>query len=71
MTQSNDLSRSITKFLRSAGAPKSRHCHRCGALMEHIHAICYFDGKKWEIALPVCTECEPDSGALLQHFRVA
>jgi hypothetical protein len=71
VTQSSELSRSIIEFLHNSSVPKVRHCDRCGALMEHIRVICYFAGKEWDIGLPVCPECEPDSGELLEHRRAS
>lgn len=71
MTQSSELSQSIAEFLRTSSEPKVRHCDRCSTLMENISISCYFAGKEWDIGLPVCPNCEPDSGKLLEYRRAS
>ena len=71
MTQSSELSRSITEFLSSSSTPKVRHCDSCGTLLEHITAIFHFAGREWDIGLPVCPECEPESVGLIAHRRAS
>jgi hypothetical protein len=39
--------------------------------MEHITVIFHFAGKEWEIGLPVCPECEPESVGLIAHRRAS
>jgi hypothetical protein len=71
MAEASELSRSITEFLSTAGMPQIQHCHKCGSLMDHIGAVICFAGKHWDVALPVCRRCTPESADFIDPRNVA
>ena len=70
MAEVSELSRSITEFLSTAGMPQIQHCHKCGSKMDHIGAVIFFAGKSFDVALPVCRRCTPESADLIDHRKV-
>ncbi len=71
MAEASALSRSITEFLSTAAMPQIQHCHKCGSRMDHIGAVISFAGKHWDVALPVCRQCTPESAELIDRRNVA
>jgi hypothetical protein len=69
METSEDILSSVRNFLRSqAERPKQQQCPTCKSLMQHLDGLFWIiDGTeaKWQISLPFCPTCEPDSWALL------
>jgi hypothetical protein len=52
------LHQSIVEFLDSASTPPKRveRC-ACGAPMEYRETTFSYEGREWEIELPVCLKC--------------
>ena len=71
MAEVSELSRFITEFLSSAGMPQIQYCHKCGSLMDHVGVVISFAGKPWDVALPVCRQCTPESADLIDRRNVA
>ncbi len=71
MAQTTELSRSIVEFLNSSEVVKTRRCPSCGAPMEYVPVTFHFAGEAWDVGLPVCIWCEPESLELVDHRRVA
>jgi hypothetical protein len=53
------LRNSILEFLDSASArsQKQIYCWTCGTLLEYRNSTFFYDGRSWEITLPVCMKC--------------
>jgi hypothetical protein len=58
------LNQSIVKFLESASSAKNTtpRC-RCGATMKYQKTTIFYEGKGWEVELPVCVRCNPSPSA--------
>jgi hypothetical protein len=71
MAGASEISQSIIEFLSSSSAPRVRHCHHCGSIMEYVPVTFHFAGESWDLGLPVCTRCLPESFELIECRRVA
>ncbi len=58
-----NLNQAIIEFLNSASSTKTpvTRCD-CGAMMEKRRAAFFYNGKSWEVELPICMQCDPSSG---------
>jgi hypothetical protein len=55
----HDLRQEIKNFLISALKFKaSRRCEICDKVMDHLMVTFIYDGKTWDVPLPVCSNCE-------------
>ena len=52
---------SIIEFLDTANerSRKKITCGSCGTVLEYRDSTFFYDGKSWEVPLPVCTKCHP------------
>jgi hypothetical protein len=61
MPSPNSVESAITKLLDSAKTIPPETCHACGSQLEYYPCTFLFGGKSWNIPLPVCPICQPES----------
>jgi len=55
---------SIIEFFDSASSAKNELARcRCGALMEYQTTTFFYEGRSWELELPVCIRCNKSRSA--------
>jgi len=64
MKRSAMLSQSIIELLDSASSENNElaRCH-CGALMQRQTTTFFYEGRSWEVELPVCIRCNQSARA--------
>jgi hypothetical protein len=55
------LNQAIIEFLNSASAHNKLARCNCGAAREYRKTTFFYDGKSWQVELPVCPKCTPVS----------
>ena len=64
MERSAMLTQSIIEFLDSGSSANNKLARcSCGALMQHQTTTFFYEGRSWEVELPVCIRCNKSASA--------
>jgi hypothetical protein len=57
-----NLNQAVIDFLDSVkSAKRLTPCEDCGGVREYRKTTFFYDGKSWQVELPVCPRCSPVS----------
>jgi hypothetical protein len=54
------LHQTVVDFLNSVSSARKKivHCG-CGAVMKYQRGTFFYEGRNWEVELPICFKCHP------------
>jgi hypothetical protein len=55
------LHQTVLDFLNSVSSAKRKKVVRCGcgAVMKYQNATFFYEGRNWDVELPICFKCHP------------